>query len=120
MSKRRPMGALEAAVMAQLWKAPDGATPADVLDAFDEQLAYTTVMTILTRLWEKGLATRERVGKAYVYKAALGESELTAQRMQTILAGSTNRKAALSSFVEALPARDVKTLEALLREARKR
>ncbi len=30
-------------------------------------LAYTTVMTVLTRLWQKGYLLRERDGKAYVY-----------------------------------------------------
>ena len=30
-------------------------------------LAYTTVMTVLSRLWQKGYLLRERSGKAYVY-----------------------------------------------------
>lgn len=32
-------------------------------------LAYTTVMTVMTRLWEKGYLFRQRQGKAYVYEA---------------------------------------------------
>ncbi|MGH2608641.1 MAG: BlaI/MecI/CopY family transcriptional regulator [Tepidiformaceae bacterium] len=30
-------------------------------------LAYTTVMTVLTRLWQKGYLLRERDGKSYAY-----------------------------------------------------
>ena len=33
-----------------------GATPREVKDALAGDLAYTTVMTILARLWRKGLA----------------------------------------------------------------
>lgn len=32
-------------------------------------LAYTTVMTVMTRLWEKGYLFRQRHGKAYLYEA---------------------------------------------------
>lgn len=32
-------------------------------------LAYTTVMTVMTRLWEKGYLVRRRLSKAYVYEA---------------------------------------------------
>lgn len=44
----------------------------DVLRQLGEEgrvLAYTTVMTVLGRLWEKGFLVRRRVGKAYVYQA---------------------------------------------------
>ena len=107
------MGSLEGAVLAQLWRAPNGATPAEVLDALDNDLAYTTVMTILSRLAEKGLATRTRRGKAFAYVAAVTEAELVAQRMQSTLATSRNRKAALVQFVATLPARDARALRAL-------
>ena len=114
--KRRPMGALESEVLEQLWAMPVGGTPAEVLEALDTDLAYTTIMTILTRLWEKGLATRERHGKAYVYSAAVTEAELAAQRMQATLASTVNRKAALLKFVETLPARESRALRAALGE----
>lgn len=32
-------------------------------------LAYTTVLTVMTRLWEKGYLFRQRHGKAYLYEA---------------------------------------------------
>jgi len=51
-------------------------TPLDVgtirarLEAEGSELAYTTVMTVLARLFEKGLVTRDRDGKRYVYSPA--------------------------------------------------
>lgn len=53
MSARRGMGELEADVMGQLWAADRAPTPSEVRDGLGGSLAYTTVMTILGRLWEK-------------------------------------------------------------------
>ena len=41
----------------------------EVVDALEPErpLAYTTVMTVMSRLAEKGLLTRRRDGRAYVY-----------------------------------------------------
>lgn len=53
MGERRAMGALEDEIMMYLWAIDGPATPADVHAAVAPELAYTTVMTILTRLWQK-------------------------------------------------------------------
>jgi predicted transcriptional regulator len=44
----------------------------DVLAALSAQreIAYTTVMTVMTRLWEQGILAREREGKTYLYRPA--------------------------------------------------
>lgn len=39
------------------------------LAAENRPLAYTTVMTVLTRLWHKGYLRRRRQGRAYLYEA---------------------------------------------------
>ena len=108
------MGALEHEVLIELWSLGEPATPAVVLEALGNNLAYTTVMTILTRLWQKGLVTRKRRGRAYAYTPALTEAELTAKRMQKTLANASDPKAALGRFVGSLSARDVRMLRALL------
>lgn len=106
------MGALEAAVLEQVWAASDGATPRMVLEAIPGDLAYTTVMTILNRLWRKGILERERDGRAYRYRPVVSESELVASRMSDALGVASDRPATLSRFVEDLSADD----EALLRD----
>lgn len=113
MPKRRPMGSLESEVLGALWAAGRPMSAADVLDATGVDVAYTTVMTILTRLWEKGLADRERAGRAYVYTPRVSEADLAATRMHEQLARAGDRGAALSRFVGALSRRD----ERLLRKA---
>jgi predicted transcriptional regulator len=72
------LGPLGAEVMDVLWRA-DGPLPVrEVLDRLNrgrsEPLAYTTVMTVLTRLAERGAATRTAVGRGYVYQPAVKDA----------------------------------------------
>jgi predicted transcriptional regulator len=48
------------------------------LGAEGRPLAYTTVMTVMTRLWEKGYLLRRRQGKAYLYEAR-SEAEIAGE-----------------------------------------
>ena len=114
-TKRRPMGALETAVLEQVWASPAGLTPRQVLDSMEGDLAYTTVMTIMNRLWTKGVLAREREGRAYRYKPVLSESELVAGRMAKALEVASDREATLSRFVRELTVEDEALLRSLLR-----
>jgi len=117
MADRRPMGALEGDVLDVLWRADGPVTPADVRVALDTDLAYTTVMTILSRLWQKGLAARTKQGRAFAYEAVVSESDLAASRMRDALAGTSDRTATMSRFVDGLDKREAAALRALLDEA---
>jgi len=55
-------------VMAVLWE-HGPSTVAEVRDALDDALAYTTVLTVLRTLEEKGHVGHEEVGRAYRYHA---------------------------------------------------
>ncbi len=112
------MGALEAAVLEQVWAGSGGVTPREVLDALPDDLAYTTVMTILNRLCTKGILERdpEREGRAYRYRPVFTEAELVASRMSDALDVASDRVASLSRFVEDLSSDD----EALLRDVLER
>ena len=116
MAERRPMGALEAEVLDVLWRSDGPVTPADVRAAMGTDLAYTTVMTILVRLWEKGLTERTKQGRAYAYSAVVSESDLAANRMRDALAGTSDRAATMSRFVDGLNKREAAALRALLDE----
>ncbi len=110
------MGNLEAEVLAALWDAGDGATPGDVHNAMGEGLAYTTVMTTLSRLWKKGLVDRERRGRAYAYRPKLSEAELAAQRMRAHLDQAGDREAALLTFVGTLDTKDARALRRIVEQ----
>ena len=75
------LGPLERGVMARLWSGGPQ-TVAQIMDALNRESqrerAYTTVMTILVRLTDKGYVTRSSLGRQYLYAAALDEAALEA------------------------------------------
>lgn len=117
MGERRPDGALEAEVLEVLWSSDaDDLTPAEVNAAMGDGLAYTTIMTILSRLWKKGLVDRARRGRAYAYRPLLSESDLAARKLTETLEGASDRRSVLAGFVGSLPATDVEALRRMLDE----
>lgn len=79
--KVQVLGPLERRVMEQLWQHGPQSV-AEILErlnsASDRTLAYTTVMTILVRLHEKGYTSRTQTARTYTYEAAMDEATLTA------------------------------------------
>lgn len=49
--------------------------------------AYTTIMTILDRLAQKGIVSRRKVGRAYMYRASLQAAEAQQSAVQHLVAG---------------------------------
>jgi predicted transcriptional regulator len=111
---RRPAGALEGDVLATLWAAEEPLTPAAVQAELGGELAYTTVMTALVRLYGKGVLERERAGRGYAYRPVLDRSGVTAARMRDLLDSGEDRDAVLASFVGSLSAADEQALIELL------
>jgi predicted transcriptional regulator len=90
-------------------------TANQVLGALDRDLAYTTVLTVLSRLHEKGLVERTRRGRAHTYWWIPAAAELAAQRMGRLLDAEHNRAAVLARFVDWLSADDESLRLCLLR-----
>lgn len=96
-------------------------TVRELVDAFPERdrPAYTTVMTILVKLHEKGLTTRIKDGKGYVYEALYTPAELRdrmAEHLVRELVGDFG-DVALAHFASALSVPDRRRLEKLRRKA---
>ncbi len=119
-AEKRPMGSLEAAVLRALWTKGQPMTPGEVHHEIGEGLAYTTVMTILTRLWAKGLVDRERVGRAFAYLPTVSEADHAATKMRRTLADVSDRPAVLSRFVHGLSKKDAAALRRLLAPVEKK
>lgn len=60
----------ELEVMEVLWERGSG-TVAEVRDALEDEMAYTTVLTVLRRLEEKGYVTHDEEGRAHRYRPAI-------------------------------------------------
>ena len=111
---RRAAGELEAGVLAALWAAEAPLTAAQVNDRLPGDLAYTTVLTILSRLHDKGMLTRHRVGRGYAYTPVEDQATHTAEQMRSLLERGPDRAAVLSRFVSELTAQDEELLLRLL------
>jgi predicted transcriptional regulator len=120
--ERRARGQLERQVLACLAGAERPLTPSEVLQSIGGGLAYTTVMTTLTRLFEKGALQREAVGRAYAYSLAADptvlQSVLVAQRMRRVLDAGKDRAGVLTRFVADLTPEDERLLADLLGDVR--
>ncbi|MDF3294041.1 BlaI/MecI/CopY family transcriptional regulator [Streptomyces silvisoli] len=115
-NNRRAAGELEASVLAALWAAGEPLTAAQVNEQLPGDLAYTTVLTILSRLHDKGMLTRRREGRGYAYAPVEDEATHTAERMRSLLDRGPDRAAVLSRFVSELSAQDELLLHRLLAE----
>jgi len=78
------LGPLEAEVMEILWAADEPMTVRQLLERINRRrkppLAYTTVMTIMSRLVEKEILSRTKQGRGYVYQAAASDPAAIAVR----------------------------------------
>lgn len=115
---RRPPGTLSAQILDLLWSAGDAMTAGQVrfaLAAIDpRKLAYSTVVTVLSRLYARGIVSRLRSGRAYAYRAQADQSQLTAARMSRLLEAEDDRRQVLVSFVSDLSPGDEDILRHLL------
>ena len=111
---RRAAGDLEATVLAVLQGAGSPLSPGEVRERIGGPLAYTTVVTILSRLHAKGVLERTKAGRAYLYSPVADEPGLAARRMTRVLDGEADREAVLARFVSALSDSDEELLRRML------
>jgi predicted transcriptional regulator len=78
------LGPLEAEVMQIVWAADRPVTVRELLEEInrgrESQLAYTTIMTVMSRLVDKGALSRTKQGRGYLYEAAAGDAAEIAVR----------------------------------------
>ncbi len=128
MGERLELGPLELKVLEVLWGRQRAATVRHVQPSFP-QLAYTTLMTTLDRLYRKGVLRRFRLGRAFGYVPRCSRDELFGRmvcgQVAELLAacGDSDSTALLSTLVEAVGHADAQLLdelEALVRAERAR
>lgn len=109
-------GPLETRVLNVLWGNGRAVTVRHVLAAFPE-LAYTTLMTTLDRLYRKGVLIRRRRGRAFVYEPRCSHEQMLKERasdqITNLLAAPDARSAILSTLVHAVCRNDATLLDEL-------
>jgi len=124
---RVALGNLEREVMQIVWQGGAG-TVKDVQSGLTRVVAYTTVMTTLDRLFKKGYVNRDRVGRAFVYRAARSREQTEAALASGMMSGLFSGNSAmpiLSNLVDAVGSQDdgadlLDALEEMVREKRRR
>jgi len=111
------LGPLELEVMAVLWNF-GASNVRDVVGQMQRELAYTTVMTTLDRLYKKGLLGREMTERAFVYAPKLTREEWNRRRAGEMMAGflsgpEESRHLLLSCLVDAVGSHDLQLLDEL-------
>ncbi|MFE9372588.1 BlaI/MecI/CopY family transcriptional regulator [Streptomyces sp. NPDC006711] len=96
----RQLGELEDAVMTRVWQWNRPVTVREVLEDLQRErsIAYTTVMTVMDNLHQKGWVRREVDGRAYRYTAVSTRAAYAAALMNEAWSRSDNRAAALVAF----------------------
>jgi len=105
--------------MGALWQSEE-ATVAEVRERLSVDLAYTTVLTVLRGLEQKGYAAHRKEGRAFVYRARVAAESAGASLVERLLdrvyQGSPVRLMAQLVADRDLTAADVRRMRALLDE----
>jgi predicted transcriptional regulator len=111
------LGPLEYSVMQVVWQI-GSCSVRDVVQHLDRDLAYTTVMTTMDRLYKKGLLDRTKYERAFLYSAHVSKDSWERQRTDDLLAGflagtQPSREMLLSCLVDAVGEHDPNLLDEL-------
>lgn len=110
------LGPLEQRLLEALW-ARGTATVRELIESDYQDLAYTTVMTTLDRLFKKNVLTREAEGRAFRYAPRFTREELhrevAGEAFRQLLDASPASSLPLSYLVEILTERDAQLLDDL-------
>lgn len=100
------LGELETEVMEVIWQSSNPVSVRDVAETLQEKrkIAYTTVMTIMGRLVEKGLLKRKSLGRSYLYQPAYSKDKFLTRISRQIVKNfiASFGEAAVAHFVEAV------------------
>jgi predicted transcriptional regulator len=111
---KRANGAREAEILGLLQQADGALTPGEVAERLGGELAYSSVVTILTRMHTKNLLTRTQRGRAYAYAPVTDAPGFAARRMRSVLEERPDREAVLARFADGLSTADAELLRQLL------
>jgi len=116
-SQSTTLGPLELSVMEVVWQT-GSCNVRDVVRQLDRELAYTTVMTTMDRLYKKGLLDRTKCDRAFVYSERMAKDEWERRRTDDLLAGflagtQPSREMLISCLVDAVGEHDPDLLDQL-------
>lgn len=113
------LGELESEIMEIIWGQKDAVSVKVVIEILSKkrQIAYTTVMTIMTRLANKGILVRHLSGTSYLYKPKVTKEQFVARAAHTIFSSavSTLGDEVLAHFIKEIQKISPKKRQELLK-----
>jgi predicted transcriptional regulator len=103
------LGALEQQVMDVLWD-HGASTIRQVIIHLGDNLAYTTIATVMTNLERKQLVRSEKQGRSVFYTALHTREVHAAQLMEQALSTSNDRVASIVHFMDSIDPHDAQRL----------
>ena len=112
------LGKLERQVLEEIWHFGAEVSVRDIFRAFEERIAYTTLMTTLDRLFKKNLLERRKDGRAFLYTAAVAQEDfdqgIKADVIDGLLGhGADGIEPVLACIVDTVSERDLEFLDEL-------
>lgn len=113
------LGELESEIMEIIWRQKSPVSVKDVIEILSKrrQIAYTTVMTIMARLVNKGVLVRHLNGPSYLYKPKVTREQFIAKAVHGIFSSavSTLGEEVLTHFVKEIQKINPKKRQQLLK-----
>ena len=111
------LGKLEREVLEETWRLGE-ISVRDIHRAFDERIAYTTIMTTLDRLFKKNLLARRKDGRAFLYSAVVSSEDFDRSIKEDVVDGLLGHGAdqvepVLACIVDTITERDRELLDEL-------
>lgn len=111
------LGKLERQVLEETWRVGE-VSVRDIHRAFEERIAYTTLMTTLDRLFKKNLLARRKDGRAFFYSALVSREEFERGIKEDVVDGLLGHGAdgvepVLACIVDTITERDRELLDEL-------
>ena len=122
------LGRLELGILEILWQRGESAVR-EIVELLnkggDPPRAYTTAMTTLDRLYKKGILSRKKVDRAFVYSPLLTNEEFERRRARSLISGllaesSVSNGLLISCLVDAVHRHEPGMLDELEEQIKKR
>ena len=117
MSKKRSFGELETSILRLFVKEKRPLSVSDVMTKLGKRDAYTTIMTVLSRLFEKGALSRVKKGRSYLY--SMKRSSLI-KRLKAKLMGARPTEIVSYFLEEEVELKEIEEIEKMIKEYKKR
>ncbi|QVL55346.1 MAG: BlaI/MecI/CopY family transcriptional regulator [Simkaniaceae bacterium] len=117
MCAKRLFGELETTILHLFSKSDKGLTVSDVMKRLGGRNAYTTIMTVMTRLFEKGVLKRTKQGRSYLYSKK--KSPLL-KRLKSRFLGASPSEVFSTFLEEEVEPQEIAKIEKMIREHKKK